>query len=574
MFSLLVDFKIRIPNNFHQSSPESTSKSIRNSIAKQIRKLLEEFTTFDQVLELANQVSFSTNKIKLTLLDGAMEEEKEQYAIELVVSTTQTPKVKGDFSFENYGHALPVRVDLEIFSRNSGRLAEIEGYSSAKSQIKSNRHDVMVYMINKRKKMGSLRLFDLATIMADIYLNNMVEHFVLNNQDLYEYKLGERLLEKNTLYQNDVNISNKLIVPVQEESQNIFMNALKKYNMINDDVVIEPDERFDTFGEYSVLKFNEDKSQLATMSKFVYYQMLIEMVKQINYVKDKVERAIKETSDYARSFQTKKHINKSTQAAMENSVFLSKYGYVELDNDVALEKYFELEKEFQALTTQVYIPKCDNHSFRIKKLGHHRAAGLYYPAPVRATLFDLDYPSAYCHELGHQIDNVLAKGRKLLSEEIEFIRVRELYRELVNEKVESLPNSHPFKAAWEGKTKYNSSYYLLPTEIFARSYELYLHHKGIKTSFLKASYELEPEYPKQERFIKAINEYFDKLFSAYTPDTVDVIEETEKSIVSKASTQPVIAEFKQSAAPKKVAEKKPSEFKLEGPIETEQLSLF
>jgi hypothetical protein len=94
-----------------------------------------------------------------------------------------------------------------------------------------------------------------------------------------------------------------------------------------------------------------------------------EFISQMIYVKEKTERQFDETTRYARAFETKKHINKSHLERMSNNAFLFRFGTVEIDNDVDLDKFTLLERDFEEYVKMVYVPLCKDHSFRIKKLG-------------------------------------------------------------------------------------------------------------------------------------------------------------------------------------------------------------
>src|SRR5699024_4230619 len=147
--------------------------------------------------------------------------------------------------------------------------------------------------------------------------------------------------------------------------------------------------------------------------------------------------------------------------------FLGKYGYVEIDNDVDLNKFEKLSQEFKELSHKIYIPKADDHSFRIKKLGKHRAAGIYFSG-MKSTIVDIDNPDAYIHELGHQIDYTLGKG-SLISASLSFRHIIDEYKVLIRDAVNELDNDNSFKKSWFGNSSYNGDYYFQPTEIMARS---------------------------------------------------------------------------------------------------------
>lgn len=209
---------------------------------------------------------------------------------------------------------------------------------------------------------------------------------------------------------------------------------------------------------------------------------------------------LKELSgDYARSYQTKKNIPKATLSAMKESYFNTYFGYVEYDETVDLNRIEELQKEFAAVK-EVYLKGVDatQNAIRFRRLGNHKAAGLYYPS-VKCLCVDVSHPDSMIHEFGHLIDYEYGS----LSMQGEFSYIRKLYSDLLksDERTKQL------------KGKYNLDYYLMPTEIFARSFELYmLKVKGVDNSILKTDLALFA-YPKDETYLEAVSRYFDTVLS-------------------------------------------------------------
>lgn len=541
------EFVIRLSKALSEYRPSELREKVLQSLQRQMRKQLDKIETYEQLEEFLKEISFGSSKIEIKSLEAMNDELYRDYLVELLVRCAKV-KSRLAYTFDNFKSLLPLQLTANYFSMDYRKEREVEAYSLGKQKFTKRYHDGSWYLTRTGRK--SARVMDLAVICSEIFLVNSIEQFTFKNQGLYLYKMTEQLLERQNY---SIETFNELPLPTEEGSRKIIIDTMKKYDLLPSDTNLTDDEELNDFGQHFILDVDEESNRIVNYSMNIIDTMLPEFLKQTFYIKDKVDREVKETSDYARSFQTKKNINKSTLEVMKNNKFLSKYGYVEIDNDVNLQKFHQLEKEFEALTKKIYVPECKNHSFRIKKLGKHRAAGLYYPEPIRATIFDLDYPDSYIHELGHQIDHVLGK-EVMLSETIRFKRVAELYEKEVNKTVNALPDDNAFKTVWNGNTKYNSSYYLQPTEIFARSFELYLWNEGIETSFLKKDYD-EPVYPKSEKFLSVAKNYFDELFSFFKPDEEKQEKKQEKK--SPAATP---------AFTSVVEEKEPTMF--------EQLSLF
>lgn len=176
-------------------------------------------------------------------------------------------------------------------------------------------------------------------------------------------------------------------------------------------------------------------------------------------------------TEVATALQTKKNISGKILKAMEETKFLNNgFSYVEFDNQTDLEKISYLEEEWleikPKLTKLNVQPK-----LRFRKLGKHNATGLYSPRH-NTICIDIRNVKAMIHEVGHLIDFNL--GTENISMSDDFKPILKSYRE----QVALLPSdSYVLK---------KKNYYLTPTEVFARAYELFMSDK-LNTSFLQST---------------------------------------------------------------------------------------
>lgn len=211
----------------------------------------------------------------------------------------------------------------------------------------------------------------------------------------------------------------------------------------------------------------------------------------------------KATSEYAKSYETKKHIPKTHLAAMNTTPLLKYFSLLELDETTDLLKFKVIEKEIinaiKKLKLNKYLKKTSE--LRFKRLGHHRASGLYVKGCI---CVDMDGPYSFIHELGHHIDLGLNGG---LSLDNDFMSILRLYPVLLQKSLE--------KDKVEISRK-KLQYYNTPTEIFARCMEIYfVNHKKVKSSLLKTENEMISlmGYPhRDDVLMKLIIKYFDNLF--------------------------------------------------------------
>ena len=177
-----------------------------------------------------------------------------------------------------------------------------------------------------------------------------------------------------------------------------------------------------------------------------------------------------QSGDYALSFMTKKNIKKNTMTKMESNEFLGNgFAFVEVDNDTDLVKLESVEKEWVEIFKLLPKVDSDNVDLRFRKLGNHKATGLYYPTQ-NCICVDIREVSSMIHEYGHLIDYKMYDSALSLSEEF-----RDIIKAYTKE-VDKLPEDN-----YVAKKR---KYFTTPTEIFARGFELYM-SKRIDSSFLK-----------------------------------------------------------------------------------------
>ena len=142
-------------------------------------------------------------------------------------------------------------------------------------------------------------------------------------------------------------------------------------------------------------------------------------------------------SDYAKSFQTKKIIPENIKHIMKNTFFLKDFSYVELDQDIDIIKFRTLEKEWEQLRKQLKYPFNKSPELRFRKLGQHKAAGLYYPT-FNCICIDIDNPNSFIHELSHYFDYT-AKNTNL-SLDYDFLPIAKIYEDKIKQYIKNNEN--------------------------------------------------------------------------------------------------------------------------------------
>lgn len=206
----------------------------------------------------------------------------------------------------------------------------------------------------------------------------------------------------------------------------------------------------------------------------------------------------------ATAFITKKNIPKSVLSAMDQTGFLHYFKYVEFDEDTDLNSVSSIEKEFEAMNRTYFSGSSfPDVTIRFRKLGKHKAGGLYYPS-LNTLCVDIRSPSSFMHEYFHMIDNQLGD----LSLGRNFQEIVEQYKKSFLKELEK--ESSLVKEKMNGHSKYNISYYFRRAEIFARCGEIYLLRiLKAESSLLMPS--LGFVYPESETLDSLIQDYFHSL---------------------------------------------------------------
>lgn len=176
-------------------------------------------------------------------------------------------------------------------------------------------------------------------------------------------------------------------------------------------------------------------------------------------------------SDYAKVFETKKNITKKIQHEMETSPYLKYFTFVELDNDVEIDKYKSTIPYFEQLIKEIRFPLKKNE-LRFRKLGklsvsNYKVNGAYFPM-FKCIAIDIRNVSSFLHEVAHSIDYE-AGGKEPLSLKDDFQNIIEVYTNQFTQLV---------AVDSENYTPKSINYFTTPTEVFARGFELAYVLKG------------------------------------------------------------------------------------------------
>lgn len=282
-------------------------------------------------------------------------------------------------------------------------------------------------------------------------------------------------------------------------------------------------------GTKEAWRFKETNHSYGELVEFIdgYIDSVYEVVVQHEY-----ERNL-ESQFRADPATTKANINEETQKVMDNTELKEYFKFVELDNDVDLKLFGDFEREMYRV--QKVLPKINGTKpdLRLRKLGNYKAAGLYFPFNKTIALdFRSDStenrdeykPSepgirSFIHEYGHYLDYNLVNSDGMTTS----LSLEPEFRPIIEKYVGQLKENGIYSQS-HGKT---ANYYAVPTEVFARAFEIYVYEKGLRSPLMKSEdYGTEPQYVS---FTPEIREEITKYFDKKIPEFGDQI----RSLVKK-----------------------------------------
>lgn len=264
-----------------------------------------------------------------------------------------------------------------------------------------------------------------------------------------------------------------------------------------------------SLGNYLLGSPAKNKTMLKVMAEYLYELYLDDFNITLMEEYDRVQK-----SEYARSFETKRNIPTKIQAAMDSTKFLEYgFGFVEFDEQFDLEKLPDIEEQWglihKALPHSEYKPE-----LRFRKIEHRKAHGVYFPAFDCITI-SVRNVNSMLHEYGHHIDFTYDKDQNLsMSDE---------FRPLLKGYQRNLSDGGVYKGSM-------LNYFLTPTEVFARAFEIYCVTVLPRVSFTEslADYGNKFEYLWLINNTEEVLNYFDTKFP-HIREEVTNIQQNEKS---------------------------------------------
>lgn len=349
----------------------------------------------------------------------------------------------------------------------------------------SNKREAGYYYLTSNPSQ-LIHIINLPDLLVDILLIQAVHHIQINI----------KLSAVQDIFEKYIHIFSEQAGKLQEDSEtNALVTSLSTKTLLPYDCLFHDYKRKD-----KVLYYVGLSEQLSEKLITLFCDVL-EICQDIQYEnkhRNEMARTI------ATAYITKKNIPQKTLEAMEHTLFKKYFKYVEFDEEVDLEAVKTLEKEFKVLNEAYFSGKAFfDVKLRFRKLGKHKASGLYYPT-IHTLCVDLRSPSSFIHEYFHMLDDQMGD----LSLDRAFQDIVGEYKKAFLKDLEHLETG--IQAQLKGNGKYNLKYFFRRAEIFARCGEIYfVRILKVESSLIKP--DLKYAYPDSEQLDELIKNYYEDL---------------------------------------------------------------
>ena len=377
---------------------------------------------------------------------------------------------------EDYEHIFFISNDAEPKSRSSHYKTLIQKLYITRSQF--NHFFNYKFSIYYAPQLSSVLDF-LDVIPKEVVAEKLKDWVAFNSQQFIAgYDASKNKDKYTTRYPNlpQDRQSNEFKEVVTQNSLNLIYKAFMR-----------------SLGNYLLGSPAKNKTMLKVMAEYLYELYLDDFNIILMEEYDRVQK-----SEYARSFETKRNIPTKIQAAMDSTKFLDYgFGFVEFDEQFDLEKLPDIEEQwgliYKSLPHSEYKPE-----LRFRKIEHRKAHGVYFPAFDCITI-SVRNVNSMLHEYGHHIDFTYDKDQNLsMSGE---------FRPLLKGYQKNLSDGGVYKGSM-------LNYFLTPTEVFARAFEIYCVTVLPRVSFTEslADYDNKFEYLWLINHTEEVLNYFDTKF--------------------------------------------------------------
>ena len=491
-----------MPNEKPTKTRTSKPKKM-DDLAITYYKIDAPYTTFRKIVQwvkrniVLKQFDFSTR-------EGAKE------AVEFVSGSYEQLHILPftDVSDEDYTYYTRL---LRVYCKKQ-RDMSIEEFEQKALPIKVSRHNLHEEKVawtagnatnSVHDEAGSLKGFEYSPQLMYDFHYLLAETFVRNHfyEQIQPYRNEWEKQVARFVYQFH-GAKKEILTPQDDYIQEVFTKT------IQDEY---PDERFLVAQAQSLNSYIPMFYMREVHNHRLLSELLPDYLKQFKKVKS--ERVPKERKQTIKKmvYETNGNIQPSHRKLMNENVFLTDFGEVEVHNEMEINAFHQAERDYKLFRAHIALPpKRKEVSLRFKKLGNLNATGSYF-TETKDIIVDIRSVDAFTHEIGHYIDYEWSEEGQLCKQDA-FQPIYDAYCEWVKRNIVQLPVSHPIRKQWVGNSNYNHAYYLQKLEVFARVFEIYV-WEVVPPIILGKDKLDEVLFPKDNEFHLQVLAYFEELFN-------------------------------------------------------------
>lgn len=296
---------------------------------------------------------------------------------------------------------------------------------------------------------------------------------------------------------------------------------------------------------YSIFHYSSSSWEYSNYCSI--YEAALDVIIKVEYNHSMNREYARETGKTISTFRTDK---KYQDEALNKSTLFNKMGFRKVEIDTQkyngevfnYEEFSKVEQDFLAVLDK--LPKAKAQpELKFRRLGKHKAWGIYSPA-LNILAVDVRHTESFIHEYGHYLD--FKHGDEVYSEMPTFLPIIKAYEEKLTELAEDSKYAQKLTAK-------RMSYYLIPTEIFARAFELWVSGTIVSDAtiiYSTETYNNQPEYIAFSHIKELVFSFFNAIF----PNTTNGNQSSVATLRNQKETTAPKAKVWEETAPTNTGE--------------------
>lgn len=258
---------------------------------------------------------------------------------------------------------------------------------------------------------------------------------------------------------------------------------------------------------YSIFHYSSSSWEYSNYCSI--YEAALDVIIKVEYNHSMNREYARETGKTISTFRTDK---KYQDEALNKSTLFNEMGFRKVEIDTQkydgevfnYEEFSKVEQDFLAVLDKLPQAKAQPE-LKFRRLGKHKAWGIYSPA-LNILAVDVRHTESFIHEYGHYLD--FKHGDEVYSEMSTFFPIIKAYEEKLTELAEDSKYAQKLTAK-------RMSYYLIPTEVFARAFELWVSGTIVSDAtiiYSTETYNSQPEYIAFSNIKELVFSFFNAIF--------------------------------------------------------------